>query len=151
MYGCQIWGQQNTQMNMISKLQNRALKIINFENFRANTNPLYKSNKILKIEDLVKHQNVLHVHDYLNNNLPECFQDYFFKLNYIYFNTQTRNSNLGCLFTPSKKSTTYGLQSITQQCIYNWNKISKLLNTDLLTLSRSTLKFRLKQFFINQY
>ena len=101
--------------------------------------------------DYVKTQNILLVHDYLNNKLPKSFQDYYFKMNYMYFNVRTRNSKIGCLFTPSKNTTKYGLQSISQQCIYNWNYFSKMLKTDLLDLSRNKLKQLLKQHFIQNY
>ena len=105
-YGCQTWGQnRNGHLNKIIKLQDRALRIINFRDFNDNPSPLYKNNEILKFQDFIKLQNILHIHDYLNNALPNCFQDYFFRLNSIYFNnTQTRNSELGCLFTPSKNT-----------------------------------------------
>ena len=36
-YGCQIWGQgRGSNIENIYKLQNRALRIINFEDFNAN-------------------------------------------------------------------------------------------------------------------
>ena len=36
-YGCQIWGQsRSTHVNRISRLQNRAMRIINFETYDAN-------------------------------------------------------------------------------------------------------------------
>ena len=138
-YSCQVWGQNHSShMDKICKLQNRALRIINFKDFNANPSPLYKKECILKLPDLIKTQNVLLVHDYLNNKLPKCFQDYYFKMNYLYFNVQTRNSKLGCLFTPSKNTTRFGLKSITQQCIYNWNFFTKTLKHDLLEFSRKT-------------
>ena len=105
-YGSQIWEQsRSSHVGKIFKLQNRALRIINVEDFHANLNPLYINNKILKLQDFIRLQNCLFVHDYLNNVLPACFDDYYFKLNYLYFNVQTRNSNLGCLFSPSKNTT----------------------------------------------
>ena len=102
MYGCQMWGQNcNPHMIKIFKLHNRAIRIINFEDYDVDTNPLYKRNEILMLEDLIKLQNILHVHDYLNNSPPDCFRDYYYELNCIYFNVQTRNSKLGCLFMDS--------------------------------------------------
>ena len=132
-YGCQIWGQSSTlHVNKIFKLQNRALRIINFQAYDANPDALYRRNKILKLEDFIKLQNCLLVHDYMNNTLPSCFQDYCFKQNYMNYNVHTRNSTLGCLFVPNKKTTTYGLRSISQQAIYNWNKVTKSAQTDRL-------------------
>ena len=151
-YGCQIWGQgHNAHINKIYKLQNRALRIINFEGFRADSNPLYVNNGILKLNDYIKMQNCLFVYDYLNNMLPKIFEDYYFKLNYLYFNIQTRNAKLCCLFSPSKNTTKYGLNSITQQSIYTWNSITKNLGKDLSSFSRYQLKDLLIQHYMSKY
>ena len=150
--GCQIWGQtQNVHNNKISLLQNRALRIINFKDFRADANPLYKDTNVLKLQSLVSVNNCLFVHDYLTNSLPTCFDDYYFRLNSLYLNMQTRNANLGCLFQPSRKTTKYGLNSITQKSINTWNYISQNANKDLLSLSRYSLNKFLTEFFLNQY
>ena len=124
----------------MNKLQNRALTIINFEDSDANANYLHKNNEIHKLDDFIKLQNILPVHDYLNEALPNCFNGYYLKLNFLYFNAEARNSTLGCLFTPSRKTTKYGLNSITQQCIFNRNYITKTIQTDLLSLSRNKLR-----------
>ena len=151
-YGSQIWGQKSgASFDKISRLQNRALRIINFVDFRANPNPLYINDRILKLGDQIRLQNCLFVHDYLNDSLPACFDDYYFKLNYLYFNALTRNANLGCLFLPSKNTTRYGLQSITQKSITTWNHITKNMKIDLSSISRYKLKTRLTQYFLDQY
>ena len=151
-YGCQIWGQSHClHLERIFKLQNRA---INFEEWHANSNPLYIDNidsRILKLQDFVRLQNCLFTHDHLNNSLPTCFDDYYFKLNDIYINLQTRNSNLCCLFSLSKNTTKYGLNSITQKSINTCNSITKDLNTDLSDIARHKLKTLLTQHFIGQY
>ena len=135
----------------ISKLQNRAMRIINFEELDAEVDPLDKRENILKIADYIEVQNVLPVHDYLTNKLPKCFQDHYFERNEVNLIIQTRYSELGCLFIPSKNTTMYGLQSISQQCIYNWNFFTKLLKIDLLQLPRFKLKKLLHQYFMSLY
>ena len=56
-YGCQVWGQNHSlHLERIFKLQNRALRIINFEERHADSNPLYIDNKILKLQDFVRLQ-----------------------------------------------------------------------------------------------
>ena len=151
-YGCQIWGQnRNFYVEKIYKLQNKALRIINFSNFHADVNPLYINNSTLKLQDYTKLQNCLFVHDYLNGKLPHCFKDYYFKLNYIYFNVKTRNSTLGCLFVPSKNTTIYGLNSITQNSIRTWNALTKEMKTDLAGLSRHNAKSLITNYFIGKY
>ena len=149
-YGCQIWGQSRSiHVNRISRLQNTAMRIINFETYDANPDPLYKSNKVLKLENFIKLQNCLLIHDYMNNTLPSCFQDYYFKQNYLNYNVQTRNSSLGCLFIPSKNTSTYGLKSISQQAIYNWNKTTKECKNNLTNYSRVELKGKLLEHLVN--
>ena len=151
-YGCQIWSQgRGAHIDKIQKLQNRAMRIIRFEDFHASANPLYVEQGILKLNDFVRLQNCLFVHDYLNDSLPTCFDNYYFKLNYLYFNVQTRNSNLGCLFSPSKNTTKYGLESITQKSISSWNSITKNLKTDMSNIPRHKLKTLLTEYFIKQY
>ena len=151
-YGCQVWGQgPGLHIERISKLQNRAMRIIHFKDRNTDPNPLYTSSGILKFQDFIKAQNCLFVHDYLSNSLPVCFNDYYFKLNYMYFNIQTRNSRLGCLFSPSKNTTRYGLCSITQKSIYSWNFVTKTIKTDLSNFSRHKLKKVLNGFLLHQY
>ena len=114
-YGSQVWGQsRTTHTEKIFKLQNRAMRIISFADFRAEENPLYAKNSVLKLEDQIKLQNCLFVFDFLCKRLPECFDNYFKKLDEIYSEEiSTINSELGCLFTPYMSTVKYGLQSIT--------------------------------------
>ena len=149
MYGAQVWGQSiTTHTEKIFKLQNRAMRIINFSDFRAEADPLYKDNKILKLDDYIKMQNCLFVHDFLHKNLPECFDDYFQKLDDVYTEeTNTINSELGCLYTPFKSTERYGICSITRKCIDSWNFFTKELKIDLSTLSRPVLKSKINKYY----
>ena len=152
-YGSQVWGQSiTTHTEKIFKLQNRALRIIDFADFRADVDPIYAKNSILKLEDQVKLQNCLFVFDFLHKKLPECFDNYFTKLNEIYSEEITTiNSELGCLFTPFMSTAKYGLQSITRQCINTWNFFTRELNTDLSKLSRPVLKSKISTYFLDKY
>ena len=146
-YGAQIWGQCTEK---IFKLQNRAIRIITFSDFRAEACPLYKSTHTLKLDDQVKLQNCLFVYDSLNKLLPICFDDYFTRIHDVHTNN-TISSDLGCLFIPFLTTTRYGLNSITRHCIDNWNFFSKALNTDLTILSRPMLKQMITTYILNQY
>ena len=151
MYGAQVWGQSiTTHTEKVFKLQNRAMRIINFSDFWAEADPLYKNNKILKLDDYIKMQNCLFVHDFLHKNLPECFDDYFQKLEDVYTDdTNTINSELGCLYTPYKSTEKYGICSITRKCIDSWNFFTKELKTDLSKLSRPVLKSKINKYYNN--
>ena len=150
-YGSQIWGQSITTHNeKIFKLQNKALRIISFSDFRAEANPIYRSKHILKLDDQVKLQNCLFVYDFLNRTLPTCFDDYFSRISDVH-STNTITSTLGCLFTPFLSTTRYGLHSITRHCIDDWNFFSKTLNSDLSLLSRPILKQKISLYILNSY
>ena len=150
-YGSQIWGQHiNTFNNKIFKLQNRALRIIYFANFRADSNPLYINLKIVRLNDLIIMQNCLFVHDSLKKNSPLCFHDYFKHTRDIH-SLNTKSAESGCLFVTTCNTVRYGLNSITRTCISNWNDITTRLNFDLVSLSRNKLKCCLKSFFVQSY
>ena len=127
------------------------MRIISFSDYRAAADPLYQTNKILKLENYLKLQNCLFVYDFLHENLPKCFDDYFQKLDEIYTDDiNTINSELGCLFTPFKSTQRYGICSITRKCIDSWNFFTKALNTDLSKFSRFTLKSKINEYFYGE-
>ena len=150
-YGCQIWGQNvHPQFAKIITLQKRAMRTIKFADFGAHSDPLFKELKVLKIEDTIKLQNCLFVHDYLNNKLPDCFDNYFEIISDIH--TQcTINSILGCLFVPHFNTTKHGIKSFTRKCINNWNFFSTLFKMKLKDISRFELKKKISDYFINCY
>ena len=152
-YGSQVWGQTiTTHTEKVFKLQNRAIRIISFADFRDAVDPLYARNSILKLDDQIKLQNCLFVFDFLHQRLPECFDNYFQKLDDIYTGeTTTINSELGCLFKPYKYTERYGLQSIVRKCINCWNFFTREFDTDLSKLSRPILKSKMTSYFLDKY
>ena len=61
-YGAQIWGQyHNCHIKRVTKLQDKAIRIINFAHFRESTSKLYKKSKILKFKDSITLNNYLYV------------------------------------------------------------------------------------------
>ena len=150
-YGCQVWGQSsNSSTDKVARLQNRAMRIISFSDFHADAFPIYKANNILRLTDFVSLQNCLFVHDYLNNNLPFCFKNYFRTIHVIH-GKGTRSQQLGLLFVPHFSTKKYGLSSITRKCINSWNSFSRIFNCSLKTLSRFSLKSRITEYFIDSY
>ena len=140
-YGCQIWALENTtKVQRIGRLQNKAMRIINFEDFRASEDPLYFQCEIIKLCDMVRLANCLLVHDFLRGVLPDCFVDFVEQLKIKYIDFITRNSEIGNLFVPSVNKTSSGIQSITFRSIQCWNKISEKYNIDLSKLPRIELK-----------
>ena len=150
-YGCQVWGQSsNIHTEKIFKLQNRAMRVISFSDFRANSTPIFKAMKILRLEDFISLQNCLFVYDFLKNKLPTCFNRYFQTVKSVH-DIDTKSSRLGCLFIPHVSTHTYGLNSITRKSITCWNYFSKLFKSNLSELSRSMLKNKLTSHFLASY
>ena len=118
-YGCQIWSQNNNpHLNKIITLQKRAMRTIKFADFHAHSDPFFKELKVLKIQDFVKLQNCLFVHDFLNKKLPDCFENYFQTLSDVHTKS-TKARDLGCLFIPHFSTSKFGIKSFTRKCIDN--------------------------------
>ena len=150
-YGSQVWSQNpNSHLNKIISLQKRALRTITFSDFNAHSSPIFKDLKVLKLQDNVKIHNCLFVHDFLNNQLPDCFDNYFVLLSDLR-DIKTKASKLGCLFVPHYRTTKFGLKSLTPKCIDAWNSCSFNLNTNLKDISRFEFKIKLTDFYIDSY
>ena len=95
--------------------------------------------------------NILFLHDYINDSLPGCYQNEFHLLERAYTSITTRNSMLGCLNVPKRKTTTFGLNSISYQSISCWNSLTKLFKCNLALLPTHKLKAILKLHFLSNY
>jgi hypothetical protein len=152
-YGCQIWGQTDSKyFRKIQTLQNNALRLITFaESFRDHVSPLYKQLNLLKLRDYVTLQNLLLVHDYFNNNLPDSFSG-FFTLSREMHNHGTRGALNGQLYVPNTESARFGRKSIKLKSILSWNEfVRKFPGIDLLHCTRSKLKMIIVKHFIDNY
>ena len=123
---------------------------MSFSHHRASSNELYGKLKILKLKDQVFLKNCLFVYDALTKNLPSCFSEYFTVSKNIH-SLRTRGATNNYLFVCHRATMKYGIQSITAQCISNWNAATKSLNQDLLLLSRKRLIFLLKNTLFQAY
>ena len=62
LYGSQIWGQSNQLVSKMEKLQNKALRIINFKPLRYSVNSLYNKCEILKFGDSILSYQIFYRH-----------------------------------------------------------------------------------------
>ena len=152
-YGCQVWGQTDSKYFLkIQTLQNNALRLITFaDSFHDHISHIYKELNLLKLRDFVTLQNLLLVHDYLNNNLPESFSGYFTLARDMHTHG-TRRALQGQLFVPSIESVCYGKKSIKQQAILTWNTFSqKFPGVELHQYTHSNFKKVIVKHFIDNY
>ena len=121
-YACQIWGQtRGPQLAKIASLQNRAMKIIFFQPYNFDCKILYNLSNILHIYEVVEFLNCLFVWDQQHLKLPKAFDNLFSdRINCGHNLRSVTNNNLT---VPIKQTFTYGINSITYQCILSWNTL----------------------------
>ena len=118
-------------MNNIEKIQNKALRIINFKGRWESSAPLNKESKIFKLKDIVLLNNLQFVYDQINKGLSKSFHA-FFTLKTEQHRHNTRGNSLN---VPPVKTTTYGSDSVTCCAIREGTsyKINLILNRHYLT------------------
>ena len=69
-----MWGQNENCLKKLSSLQNKTVRMINFQQHNFPVNELYNANEILKIKDYIHLINFLFVKDVLSNESLEASQ-----------------------------------------------------------------------------
>ena len=142
-YGSQIWGIiRSNHFIRLERLQNKAVKIINFANFR---------DPILPLSDNIRLLNFLHVLDDIKHNLPPALEDTF-QLIANSHDYPTRRSVQHNVAVPAVRTTIYGIKSIKFQSCQDWNFFVNYFKDNLLhTKSKSVCKKIISNFFFNNY
>ena len=149
MYGSLIWGHHDRIVNKLEKLQNKAVRIINFKPKRFSVASLYKDNAILKLSDSIILQDAMFVHANLNNNIPTSLSD---KFAFAKTGKNTRNDLLNQLAMDRTKTIAYGSKSIKSKCIESWNFIHKHFhNIKLHEKNKLFCKELVTKFLIDHY
>ena len=77
------------ELKQIKKSQDKGIRIINFKSKNDPSNPLYKSMKILKLNDVILFNNCMFVLKRIRNKQPNTFSN-FFKVSHNEHNYNTR-------------------------------------------------------------
>ena len=150
-YGIQLWGQKNQGVKEImQKLQNRALRKINFKKFHHPIKHIYKDQKILKFADILKVQICLFMYQLEQKNaLATSFPVLRSKGKHNY---QTRSATQNLLHIPLTRTNKYGKESVKSQYIRDWNNFKKNFpQIPENKLSYIKIKRILKQAIFDQY
>ena len=137
-------GVNSVHINKLQTLQKRAIRILTKKSFRAHTEPLFKSQNILQLQDLYKAQILIFMYDQINNNLPKSFEN-FVQLNRNVVHRTTRQSNLYHIPRP-RTNFTSKLPNKTFPKIWNDN-----IKDLPIHISRSTARTKLKTNFLSEY
>ena len=122
-YGACIWG-LTSQKNLktIETLQNKCVRTITFSDFRSSSNPIYDHLGLLKVNDIIKYQQLKIAYEYFENKLPDDLCQLFSKSNEMHTTDMSlasdRNNNL---VIPNIKTEHSGRKSIKFQCPSLWN------------------------------
>ena len=146
-YGIQIWGNAKaTYLNKIIRHQKRAMRIVNNASYNSHTEPVFKSNGILKVKDCFEHQVIIFMYDYQHNNLPSSFNNMFPLNSGICKTTQvTRQSNM--FHIPVGRNNFSNLLPRT-----NYPKIWNRWHNDVHNIaSKKALKKHVKNIMLSRY
>jgi hypothetical protein len=151
-YGSQIWGQYlNQHVLRVVKLQNKAIRIMNFAKSQEPCSKLYQKSQILKFQDSISVNNYLYVHNSIHRKLPLALTD---KFSYLHENhTQhTRQSAKQCIKLPIARTSAYGIYSIDGSSTRTWNAYQILhYKENLHALSPYSCKKKLRSYILSTY
>jgi len=142
-YGIELWGSSRF-IDKISKLQKKAIRIINKANYNDHTEPLLKQNKILKITDLYVLNSLTFMHKLKYNNVPNSFQ------NINYFTPHRRPTReIHLHLAQSKKSRTKYSELLPLHTFPTiWNNLNPVLQG---VVSTHLFKHRVRTHFLGKY
>ena len=142
-YGITVWG-NSPHANKILTLQKKAIRIINRKPFKAHTEPLFKSENILMLQDLYKMQVLIFMYDLQIGKLPRSFSD-FAVMNRNYMDRITRQSDL---FHTKRPRTTFSKNLPNHSFPRIWNSFHNDITT---TKNRTSFKKECKIKMLNKY
>ena len=162
-YGCQVWGHHLQKNNQTFILQKKALRLLTFSDYQAHASPLFKKLKLLKLDDIIRINDMIFVHNAINGNVPSHFKDYFSITQRIHGHNTINNPNSLCsiphgsLNMPAAKTKT-GEHAIKYVCSRTWNSLLKELSTKVINskplieqLPQDLKLFQLKKIIKEQF
>ena len=129
LYGFQIWGQSNTSISKMEKLQNKAMRIISFKHTRSSVNPLYSKYEILKFANNIRLSNFQFRHDSIKSNFPTSLCDSTTLVNNKHPHT-SRTQEANQVNIPTERTKTSGSNNIKSKSANIWNYLNKLFHSE---------------------
>ena len=99
-YGIMVWGYQGNRLN---KIQKKAIRIIISNRYNSHTEPIFKQLNMLKLEDLLKLQQLKFYFKFNEGSLPVYLENWDITPNAHVHNYNTRE--IGYIYTHSKLNT----------------------------------------------
>ena len=171
-YAIQVWGSANdTELVKILTLQKKAVRMMMYKDQYPPmsgplnpSNPLFSALEILKIHDVFKLQLTKFIFDCLSFTTPSNFRNWFILNHTVHDYNTIANSYVdinnkfdfkvvsvkvnNILHTQSSKLSNYGSKKLKVAGPVLWNSLPENIRN---SYSVSSLKFKVKKFFIEQY
>ena len=151
LYGLIIWGKinSNQQHNRIQALQKRAIRIICGKKYNAHTDPLFKSQNILKFYDLYKLQGIKLYGNIIDKKCPKYLQ------NSIQINSSvhehTCNARHASNIYRQHASSRYDAMCLSQKLYETWNSLPAQLRQIRDNISTNRFIVQVKKFLSSEY
>ena len=148
---CQTWGQSKTEpFNKIQKIQDEAIRIINFLPNTAQVSEIYKTSKILKLFDYISLQNTLLVKNWFEKQWPQPLLN-FYKKTTEQHNHSTPSASKDFASVEKANSKLYGIESIRYEAVITRNKLQSKIASYLTELSGMKSKSTIIECFLKSY
>ena len=138
------WGHKARRL---TKLQKKAIRIINHSNYNAHTDPIFKSRHLLKLEDIYKLQALKFYYKFVNNRLPVYSSKFQLMSTNQIHDHDTRRQQLFVTHTQhvfAKKCTRHEVIRIV-------NEMPLVITGKVHTHSLSGFSYYIKKTFISNY
>ena len=116
----------NKNISQIECLQKKCVQIMTFAPFNAHTYPIFQEVELIKVQDVIKSQQLKLVYDFHMKCLPDDLMSLFqLSTNVQTTNLELNSANHNLLYLSPWKTLTYGKKSIRYQCPKLWNHTFK--------------------------
>ena len=127
-YGCMVWSQSTVNKNNRLKiLQKKCIRLMYFAPYNCHTANLFKETKILRVDDVIKNEQIKFAFQFINNKLPSDL-GHLIERNLNKYST--RSMVKGSLVIPKITTVSYGERSLRYKIPKNWNDFIKTCQKD---------------------
>ena len=133
----------STSTNKISRLRNKAIKLIANSKRTDKCAPIYEKLKILQLHDLHVHETATFMYEFHNNTLPVSFSQYFNRIAAIH-SVHTRSNTSGRTYCIPQYKTTCLLRSLIYTGVKIWSEIPNWIKTKSYSQFLKLLKLYLQ-------
>ena len=143
-YGILAWG---SKANLISKLQKKSIRTITNSRYNAHTEPLLKQHKLLKVEDIFKHQQLNFYFKLKHQTLPHYFSSFSTTMNTEVHQYNTRRRSIFQI----RVNHEFAKTSLRHSLISHINKTPTIITDKIYTHSFHGFSTYTKNHYLSTY